>query len=182
MKSLLPIAIVASLANLITVILYLYAGSQPGGSGLTLSFTVLWMPAVWLMSITISLVYTLINRKVLFQKGQLKWTLPSLILCTPIPIWVIAAILLYSPTYGAESDYIARNGYILWHEEIVYSGKGGLALDKYYRLKSADQDVSDNSQLTRDSVWTYFNSNGDTSKVERYDNGKLISTTIKAKK
>lgn len=152
MKSILPIAIVASLANLITVILYLYAGSQPGGSGLTLSFTVLWMPALWLVSIAISLVYTLINRKVLFKRGQLNWTLPSLLLCTPIPIWVVAAILLYSPTYGAESDYITRNGYVLWHEEMVYSGKGGLALDKYYRLKSADQVVDDESQLPRDSV------------------------------
>jgi len=65
MKSILPVVIVALLANLITVILYLYAGGQPGGSGLTLVFTVLWMPALWLISIAISLVYALINRKVI---------------------------------------------------------------------------------------------------------------------
>jgi len=65
---------------------------------------------------------------------------------------------------------------------MVYSGKGGLALNKYYRLQSADQVVDDESQLPKDSVWTYFNSIGDTTKVEVYNNGKLISTTVKAKK
>ena len=182
MKSILPIAIVALLANLITVILYLYAASQPGGSGLSLAFTVLWMPVLWLISIAISLVYAFIKRKVLFKREQLKWTLPLLMLCTPVPIGAIAGILLYRPTYGAESDYITRNGYVLLHEEMCFSGGGKIALNKYYKLQDADEDVSDESRLPRDSVWTYFTTNGDTSKVELYNNGRLISTTVKTKK
>ena len=62
-----PLIIVAILANLLTLILYNYAASQPGGSGLELVFIVLWMPAVWLTTILVTLIIARTKRKLLFK-------------------------------------------------------------------------------------------------------------------
>ena len=118
-------------------------------------------------------------RKMLFRRVSLKWTLPVLLLCTPVPFLAIASVLLHQDTYRAESDDITRDGYVLKHEEWVYNS-GKLAVNKYYRLVNDAVDTGDDSQLPRDSVWTYFNKDGDTVKVEKYDDGKLLSTSSKS--
>ena len=182
MKKLTPLPILAAtavIANLLSVILFLYASREPGGSGLTMAFTVLWMPAIWLISIILGLIVALVYRKILFRRVSLGWTLPLLLLCTPVPFLAVASVLLHQDTYGAESDYITRDGYVLKHEEWVYNS-GKQAVNKYYRLINEADDMGDDSKLPRDSVWTYFNKAGDTVKVESYDNGKLLSTSLKS--
>jgi hypothetical protein len=46
MKTLRPLIITSVAANLLTIVLYNYAASQPGGTGAALAFAVLWMPAI----------------------------------------------------------------------------------------------------------------------------------------
>ncbi len=169
----------AAIANSLTVILYFYAVHEPGGSGMTMAFTVIWMPALWLISIIITLIVAITSQKVLFKRAILPRSLPVLLFCTPVPFLAVVSILLYKDSYNAETDYMKRDGYTLKHEEWVYNS-GKLAANKYYRLIYEGQDTGDDSRLPKDSVWTYFNKSGDTIKLERYNNGRLLSTSLKS--
>src|SRR3954463_12283562 len=106
---------IASLANILTAALYLYATSQPGGSGLALAFIVLWMPEVWLTTIIVTMIIVAINRKALFQKRAIRWTLLTLLFTTPIP--AIAFYYLTHPTreigrYGTMTNTINGKVYV----------------------------------------------------------------------
>jgi hypothetical protein len=184
MKKLKPIPILATtaaIANALTVMLFFYASGEPGGSGMTMEFTVLWMPAIWLISIIIGLTVAIVYRKMLFMRASLGWTLLLLFFCTPVPFSVLAAVFLHKDNYCAETDYITREGYVLKHEEWVYNS-GKIAVNKYYKLVNQNEDTGDDAEFPKDSVWTYFNRGGDTVKVEHYDKGRLLSSTQKSKR
>jgi len=107
---------------------------------------------------------------------MLKWSISLILFCTPIPL-LLLLVLTIANSYGAESDYIQKNGYTLRHEEWVYRSNGKMAINKYYRMKTPDE--TDESNDKRDSTWVYFNKDADTVKIEQYNNGKLISTRLK---
>jgi hypothetical protein len=178
MKKLTPIFIVALITNLITFCFYFYAASQPGGSGLSLVF-VLTILVLWIITIIVLIVLVIIGRKIIFRRTLLKWTIPVLVFCTPVPFLVMFFIL--NPPfalYQGESGYNPRNGYTIKEEEWNYPG-GKMAIRKYFKLNTEQyQDVSD-LLYVKDSTWTYWDKNGDTAKIEWYKNGKLIKTINK---
>lgn len=85
MTPLRPLMIVSLLANLLTIALYHYAASQPGGTGASLAFIVFWMPAVWMTTMIVTIIITFKQRSKLFGIGKTKWTIATLFLCTPVP-------------------------------------------------------------------------------------------------
>ena len=182
MNKVAPLILIAAFANIITVILYNYAASQPGGSGLTLAFTVLWMPLLWIPAIIATVILCIVYRKTLFKRFMLKLTIPAILFCTPIPLIILFNIINpLSDTYGAEGDYIEKGSYTLKHEEWVYHSNGKLAVNKFYRFNAPSDEDQDENKKIRDSTWTYFNKAGDTVKIEHYKNGVLLSTDTRIK-
>jgi heme/copper-type cytochrome/quinol oxidase subunit 2 len=178
MKKLTPIFIVALIANLITFCFYFYAASQPGGSGLSLVF-VLTILVLWVIIMVILIVLVNSRRKIIFKRNLLKWTIPVMFFCTPIPFLVL--FFIQNPPfalYQGSTGYNPLNGFITKEEEWNYPG-GKMAIRKYFKLNSEQyQDVND-SRYVKDSTWTYWDKNGDTIKIEWYKNGKLIKTVNK---
>ena len=60
--------IIAILANLLTLILYNYAANQPGGSGVAMIFTLVWMPALWLTTIVMTIIISVIKKSLAIPK------------------------------------------------------------------------------------------------------------------
>jgi len=178
MKRFIPLIILASVSSLLTIILYIYAFSQPGGTGAALAFIVLWMPAVWITTIILALVFTIVLRKKLFIKGKTKWTLLLLLFCTPIPIFL--GYLLTHPipeTYRSSSWYRHQNGKIYKTESWIYNTSNYQKyLDMYFVADSLEEIKNGEDAFIRDSTWIYFTKAGDTLKVERYKAGQLTST------
>jgi hypothetical protein len=177
LNKIVPLILLAAIANILTISLYNYVAGQPGGSGLTLAFSVIWMPLLWISVTIATIILCIIYRKILFAKLMLKLTIPAVLFCTPIPLLILFNIIHPpSDTYGAEGDYIEKGNYTLKHEEWVYHSNGKLAVNKYYRFNRPSDEDQDEDKKIRDSTWTYFNKSGDTVKIEHYKNGHLFST------
>jgi len=84
--------LIGVVANVLTLLLYQYAASQPSGTGDTLAFIVIWMPMVWIPAVAIMIILCVIGRKTLFKRNKLKFIIPLIILCTPIPLLCLANI------------------------------------------------------------------------------------------
>jgi len=147
-----------------------------GESGESWFIGLFCLPTIWIASIIMAIVFSYKNRKTYFQKSTWLYSIILILFCTPVPIGFIHAEFFESDTYQAESDTIARNDFSLMHEEWVYRSNNKMAVDKYYRTQGNTEDIS---TYKRDSIWTYFDSSGDTIKIEKYDNGKLVSTIKK---
>ncbi|HVY73493.1 MAG TPA: hypothetical protein VG890_01605 [Puia sp.] len=177
MKSLRTLILVAIAANLLTLILYNYAASQPGGSGMAMLFTFVWMPAIWLSTIIAAIIILITGRRYLFQKSVLVWTCLTIVFTTPIP--AIAFYYVTHPTpeirsYGMSTNTI--NGKIykteFWertatHKKFAY---------KQFVADSAREVLYGYKAYIKDSIWVYFDDNGDTLKLEYYRNDSLIGT------
>ena len=107
------------------------------------------------------------------------WFIPVIIFCTPIPIGLIHAEFFDSDTYQASSGIITRNNDSLMSEGWIYKSNNKLAVNKYYRIHGSPYDTSN---YKRDSVWVYYYKSGNIIKIEKYDDGKLISTIKNANK
>jgi hypothetical protein len=178
MKNLYKLIIIAISANILTVLLYSHLMTLPGESGESWFIGLFCMPAIWIISAVLAIILSYKNRKLYFQKNFWLWTILLIVFCTPIPIGFIYAEFFDSDTYQAESDTIARNDHSLMHEEWVYKSNNKMAVNKYYRTQGNEDTLT----YKRDSIWTYFNKSGDTIKIEKYDNGKLISIIKNANK
>jgi hypothetical protein len=182
MKDLKKILLTAIVANLLTIILYLYAISQPGGSGTALVFSIFEMPALWLICLIVTVILVISKRKNIFKRVMLKWTIPVLLFCTPIPLNSLYIILQYSNTYLAMSGYNPRDGITIKDEEWCYTNNHKVAVHKFFKLESEDYSSIDDSLFKKDSVWVYLSAKGDTTKIERYKNGTLVSIIQKTNK
>ena len=172
-----PLIIIAILANLLTLALYIYVAGQPGGSGLALLFIVLWMPAVWLISIFVTIVIAIIKRKSLFKKPLVRWTFLTLLFTTPIP--AIAFYYLTHPTPETRSDGMMTNtidGKIYKMETWEKTSTHKKFADKLFVADSAQEAMYGDKAYKKDSTWIYFDDNGDTLKLEYYKDDSLIST------
>src|ERR1700722_196504 len=178
MKKLAPIIIAAAIANIIILSFYFYAAGEPGGSGLSLVFA-LAFPVVWVITLIIVIILVIRGRKVIFKRGILRWTIPVLVFSTPIPF--LALFYILNPPfaiYQAESGYYPHNGCKIKNEEWNYPD-GKPAVTKYFKLNSEDWNNAADSEFKKDSVWVYFDKDGDTSKMEWYKNGRLVKTIKK---
>ena len=171
--------VTAVIANLLTIALYNYAANQPGGTGASLVFIVLWMPAVWITTIVLTIVLTIKQRKKLFTGDKIKWTVVVLIFCTPIPFYLGYQLTHPTPeTSRSSSSYNPGNGKIYKTESWYYtSNYEQKYVDMYFIADSLDETKNGENAYKKDSTWTYFTNKGDTLKVEKYKAGQLISAT-----
>lgn len=178
MTHLRPFIILAIIANVLTIALYNYAANQPGGTGELLSFIVLWIPAIWITTIVLTIVQLIKLRKKLFSNGKTKWTLLTLIFCTPIPLhFSYKLIHPTSDTLQSGSSYSPKDGKVYKSENWYYvSDNRQKYVDMYFIADSLDEKTNGENAFKKDSIWTYFTKSGDTLKVEKYNSGKLIST------
>jgi hypothetical protein len=184
MTKLRPLIIIAVIANFFTIALYNYAASQPGGTGASLAFIVLWMPAVWITTIVLTVIMIKKRRQELFAGGKTKWTLITLLFCTPVPLYIGFQFTHPTPeTLRSGSTYISKNGKIYKYENWYYtSDYQKRYVDMYFVADSSDEKTNGEKAFKKDSTWTYFTKTGDTLKVERYKAGQLISSKQYAEK
>jgi len=178
-----PLIIIAIVANALSIFLYNNAASQPGGTGALLAFIVLWMPAIWLTTMVLTLILAVKQRKTLFAAGTIKWAILILLFCTPIPIYLGYQLTHPTPeTVRSSSSYDPRDGKVYKTESWYYSADPRQKyLDMYFVADSIDERRTGENAFKKDSVWIYFTKTGDTLKVEKYKAGQLISVDQYAK-
>ena len=172
-----PFIIIAIIANLLTIALYNYAASQPGGTGSSLAFVVLWMPAVWITTIILTIIIAVKRQQKLFVNGNIKWAVSTLLFCTPIPLYFAYQLVHPTPeTLRSSSTYKPIDGKIYKSESWYYtSDYRQKYVDMYFIADSLDEKVNGENAFKKDSTWTYFTKTGDTLKVEKYQAGQIIS-------
>ena len=174
MKPLGLLITVAAVANLTTVILYEYAASQPGGSGLAMVFSLLWMPALWLISIITTTIICIVKRKVLFKKHVLKWTLAGILFATPVPMYAVYYFTLPNSFREGSSEYY-QNGKVFISETWVKRRDYKKVVEKKYVADSVQESMLGQDAYKKDGAWVYFNDKEDTLKLEYYKNDTLGS-------
>ncbi|MBV4360519.1 hypothetical protein [Pinibacter aurantiacus] len=178
MTQLRPFIFIAIIANILTIILYDYAASQPGGTGASLAFVVLWMPAVWITTIILTIILALKRRRILFTTGKTKSTILTLLFCTPIPLYF--GYLFTHPTpesLRSSSSYRPADGKIFKSESWYYTSNDQQKyVEMYFIADSLDEKKNGENAFKKDSTWTYFTKKGDTLRVEKYNAGQLISS------
>ncbi|RYE50249.1 MAG: hypothetical protein EOP48_20100 [Sphingobacteriales bacterium] len=177
MTQLRTLIIIAIIANFLTIALYNYASSQPGGTGASLAFAVVWMPAVWITTIVLTIVLTLKGRQKLFVSGKTAWISLTLLFCTPIPLFIGYQLTHPAPeTSCSSSSYRPKDGKIYKSEYWYYTDNfQPKYVDMYFIADSLDEEKNGETAFKRDSTWIYFTKSGDTLKVEKYEDGQLIS-------
>lgn len=166
-------------ANLLTVVLYLYSISVPAGSGAPLVFSVFEMPLLWITCLISATILALKKRRLIFKRPILKWTILLLLFCTPIPLSSLSFVLNYTDTYEGSSGYKPRNGVTIKDEEWFYTVNHKMAIHKFFKLNREDYTSVNDSLFRKDSVWVYLSPQGDTTKLEQYKNGVMVSTINK---
>jgi hypothetical protein len=175
MRQLRPLIFIAVTANSLTLILYSYAASQPGGTGIFMYFILFWMPAVWLTSIIATVVIAIIKRKKLFHGQIFKWTLLTMLFATPLPILALM-YLISSKDYREGTSVNHKDGKVYITETWANRSNYIRTLEKHFTADSIQERTYGEKSYKKDSSWIYFESNGDTIKIEYYKNDNLIST------
>ena len=85
MRSLIPLIVIAFVANSLTIALCNYTLHQHGGSDVW-TFDFFWMPAIWLISMATSGIILSKRERVLFRKPVIIWSLLVLLFVTPVPV------------------------------------------------------------------------------------------------
>jgi len=136
-----------------------------------------WFPGIWIIAFVTATVLTIKNRKDWFAEKRW-WTVFSFILCTPIPIMVIVGSALR--TYGTEngarsymSMYNYKGGQRIKMESWRYDN-GQTYVDKYFTADSLDELTRGEESFLKDSVWVYYDKEGEVIKKEKYRDGQLI--------
>jgi hypothetical protein len=177
MTQLRTLIIIAFFANVLTLVLYNYAANQPGGSGVAMLFALVWMPALWLITIITTIIISIIKRKSLFQKPVISWTLLTLLFTTPLP--AIAFYYVSHPTPETRSDGMMTNtinGKVYKTEFWERTATHKKFANKRFVADSAQESLYGDKAYKKDSDWVYFDDNGDTLKVEYYKDDSLIAT------
>jgi hypothetical protein len=175
MIKLFPLIFLALIANLLTVILYLIYSDSTGGDGRIMFFAVIVMPVLWGLSIITALIISIINRKYLFLKKIVVWTILALVFCTPFPLAILNNLIHPTPeTQISSTGYNPQNGKIFKTEDWQYSENSKKYVKKYFIADSTAEATYGEAAFKKDSTWTYLNKTGDIIKVEYYKDGKLI--------
>jgi membrane-anchored protein YejM (alkaline phosphatase superfamily) len=155
-------------ANLLTIAFWAFGFGMPGENLTEWLIFLLVLPLIWIVCLIFLAIFVYKGRRELFRRPILKWTIPVVLFCTPLPMSIIYFELLLPDTYLAERDSLNNER----HEEWVYRSNNKLAVNKYYT-------PGNDEPQNRDSTWTYYDKGGDTVKIEKYKNGKLTSTVYK---
>jgi hypothetical protein len=177
MKQIQPIIVIASIANVLTLVMYGYV-TQPSGSGQAFIFLIFWMPAIWLAAMIAIFILAVRRIKLLFQPGLIKWAFfLTLIFSTPLPVMAIFHLLHPTPetrSFYSETRMIHGKVYINEYWENTSSKKK--IIYKRFIADSAQEAKYASQSYKKDSTWVYFDDNGDTLKLENYKDDSLIST------
>lgn len=154
---------------LINLIFVLHAMSLTGGTSLGYVFI---FPAFWIIYLLIVLITSLIKRKVWLSSPYRLGTIFSIILCSPVLLFVLFA-LFQGKDYRVGSGYIPRNGKTYRIEIFVFRKNHQTSAIKIWSAKGNEVFIPD-ELYKKDSIWVYFNQEGDTIKKEIYRNDSLI--------
>jgi len=156
---------------LINILFAWHASTMTGGSSL---IYVLIYPPFWIITLIFVGVLTYRKRKEWFKKEIIFSTISMLLFCTPIPLLAFTELTKPEMT-RAGSGYNPKNGKTHKTETWIYK-PGVIAIKKYWILDSEDWTGADESGFKKDSTWVYFDKDGDTLKIERYIEDKLIES------
>lgn len=146
--------------TLINILFYTNMLNINGGGSL---IYVLIYPVFWLITIIIISVLTYNRRKSWLSKQQKTSTIFLFIFCTPIPLLIVYNLIQPSTYLSSSGGFKSENGFSIKYETWDYSN-GKTAVKKFWKNED------------KDSLWIYFDKNGDTLKTENYKNNKLINT------
>ncbi|WP_143185698.1 hypothetical protein [Psychroflexus salarius] len=132
-------------------------------------------PVFWIATLVTVGILAYRNRKKWFNKKMRISTIVFLILCTPLSIWGFSA-LTRPEIQLSGTGYNPTNGITIKTETWIYNS-GQTAVRKFWKLDKVNSTNSEESEYKKDSIWVYFDKKGDTLKVEKYKNDKLIETT-----
>ena len=76
-----------------TVMLYIYAASQTGGTETLMLVSLYLMPIVWLTSIITTIVIAIIKKRILLNRQMIKWTTLTILFATPIPLLFLIKLI-----------------------------------------------------------------------------------------
>ncbi|GAB2973635.1 hypothetical protein GCM10027049_04680 [Mucilaginibacter puniceus] len=151
-------ALIALIYTVINVLFYMHATTLTGGASMGYVFI---FPMFWIITALGIIVLSIRKRKSWFSKDLLLSTLVSLLFCTPIPLLAVG-IFTRPDSYPVSEGYRTVNGNALKDESWDYYN-GQRAAKKYWKNEK------------KDSIWVYFNKNGDTILTETYKEDSLIS-------
>lgn len=83
MKRLIPLLLIAVIANTATIQIVKYSDELPSDK---IPFWDNVVSTGWIVCMLVTLVYVIINRKQLFSKKFIAWSILLLIFCTPVPV------------------------------------------------------------------------------------------------
>ena len=131
MKSSKTLIIIAFSANLLSIISYLNAADQPGGTGALMGFLIWTFPTIWIITFALTVTLCLANKS-WFKLEYLRWTLITLPFCTPIPFAFLLLITSigenkisnynYTPApYQVETNFDTIGKFQIKYSRFIYS-------------------------------------------------------------
>jgi len=169
---------IALTANLLTILFIVNVMGQPGGTGASMMFMLFWFPGIWIVTVILTIVLTIKNWNDWFYQKRLS-TIILLIFCTPIPIMITIATTIKN--YGTENG--AYRG-MSWYRNIGSKRvkmerwqyrSGQIYVDKYFTADSINERTLGEDAFKKDSTWIYLDETGDTLKVEKYKDDRLLN-------
>jgi len=165
-KILLIIAVGFLLINLL-----FYKNAETLNGGRAMIYIIIY-PLFWII--------TLITVGILAYKRRNEWytnelkisTIILLLLCTPLSIWGFYS-LIRPEIELSSTGYNPKNGITIKSEWWNYNS-GQTAVRKFWKLNTENYGGYDDSEYKKDSIWIYYDKTGDTIKIEKYKNDKLI--------
>lgn len=171
------LVIIAVFANLLSLAVFNYAASQPGGSSAAMVFTIVWLPALWLASILVTGIVLAVHRKDLLRKPALKWALLIAFFCTPVPAILVSAWLnKKGELHIGMINTRFEGGKTYRTEEWIRTSTGKLFAIKHFVADAQEAMYRKEKAFKKDSLWAYYNEQGDTLYTERYANDQLMAT------
>jgi len=164
MYKLRKIIIIAVIANVASFILFRYVSGIKGALGVPFVVGVLWLSALWLVTMVITGIVLRINRRTLFEPAMRKWTLVSALFCTPLPAIALFFLLGRNPEIYCGDIHTVFENNKAYKTESWYRRSTG----KRYMIKRYVSEVPGSEIFKKDSIWVYFDEQEDTLKVEVY--------------
>ncbi|MBI0400567.1 hypothetical protein [Cyclobacterium marinum] len=159
---------------LVNILFAWHASTMTGGTSLI--YAVIF-PVFWGLILIAVGILTFKNRKTWFEKSMSLSTIVLLLFCTPLPLLAFTELTKPEMTRSG-TDYWPKDGVTLKTETWIYK-PGQIAAKKYWTLETENWTEKSVDEFKRDSIWVYFDKNGDTLKTEHYENDKLIKTIEK---
>lgn len=172
MPKLRKLIFIAIIANGVSFILFRYVSGIKGALGVPFVAGLLWLSALWLVTIVITIIVLSINRKALFEPSIRKWTILVSLFCTPLPVIALFFLMARSPEIYCNDIHTVFDHGKAYKTESWYRRSTG----KIYQVKRYMSEVPGAEMYMKDSLWIYFDEKGDTLKMELYKNDSLLKT------